>query len=406
MIKKSSIYHLPVGNGDMTLLKIASNNRYFYVLVDMYIRQSCTEKDDQCNVLDELHNLLEKDSDGRPYLDALVITHPDKDHIGGFEKYFYQGSPSNYTPAKSGEKDLIFIREIWSSPLIFRRKRKNHSLCEDAKAFNTEAKRRVELYRESKSVSSEGNRIRLIGEDIDGKTDDILDIVYKPEDIISKINEVSIKELTINIYGPLSDDEFEDSEALDKNRSSVILRWGIASHGYSDPTNFILLAGDASVEAWEIIWRKYKDAPQKLSYDLLLAPHHCSWHTLSHDSYSKSANPKVSESAKQALSQARTGAVIISSSDPIKDDDNDPPNFGAKREYDSIVSSANGTFLCLAGNVVNGEKAPSVLEYRLTNEGPQKVSETSSADSTSSAKKRTAATSSLIGHSGQAIGHG
>ena len=66
MVKKSSIYHLPVGNGDMTLLKIASNNRYFYVLVDMYIRQSCTEKDDQCNVLDELHNLLEKDSDGRP----------------------------------------------------------------------------------------------------------------------------------------------------------------------------------------------------------------------------------------------------------------------------------------------------------------------------------------------------
>ncbi len=406
MIKKSSIYHFPVGNGDMTLLKIASNNRYVYVLVDMYIRQSCIEKDDQCNVLDELHNLLEKDGDGRPYLDALVLTHPDKDHIGGFEKYFYQGSPIDYAPAKSGEKDRIFVREIWSSPLIFRRKRKSHSLCEDAKAFNTEAKRRVELYRKSKSISPEGDRIRLIGEDIDGKTDDILGIVYKPGDIINKINEVSIKELTINIYGPLSDDEFEDSEALDKNRSSVILRWGIASHGYSEPTNFILLAGDASVEAWEIIWRKFKDDPQKLSYDLLLAPHHCSWHTLSHDSYSKTDTPKVSESAKKALSQARTGAVIISSSDPIKNDDNDPPNFGAKREYDSIVSSANGTFLCLAGNVVNGEKVPSVLEYRLTNEGPQKVSETSSADSTSSAKKRTAATSSLIGHSGQAIGHG
>ena len=260
-------------------------------------------------------------------------------------------------------------------------------MCEDAEAFNTEAKRRVELYRESKSIGPEGDRIRLIGEDINGKTDDILDIVYKPGDIISKVNEVTIKELTINIYGPLSDDEFEDSEFLDKNRSSVILRWGIASHGYSEPTNFILLAGDASVEAWEIIWSKFKDDPKKLSYDLLLAPHHCSWHTLSHDSYSKSDNPKVSKSAKKALSQARTGAVIISSSDPIKNDDNDPPNFGANREYDSIVSSANGTFLCLASNVVNGEKAPSVLEYRLTNEGPQKVSETSSADSTSSAKK-------------------
>ncbi len=406
MPKKSSIYHFPVGNGDMTLLKIASNDCYFYVLIDMYIRQSCTEKDDQCNVLDELHNLLEKDSEGRPYLDALVLTHPDKDHIGGYENYFYQGSPGDYAPAKSGEKDRIFVREIWSSPLIFRRKRKNHSLCEDAKAFNTEAKRRVELYRESKSIGPEGDRIRLIGEDINGKTDDILDVVYKPGDIIGKVNEVTIKELTINIYGPLSDDEFEDSEALDKNRSSVILRWGIASHGYSDPTNFILLAGDASVEAWEIIWRKFKDDPKKLSYDLLLAPHHCSWHTLSHDSYSKSDDPKGSETAKKALSQARNGAVILSSSDPIKDNKNDPPNYGAKKEYDNIVSSANGTFLCLADNIENDEKAPSVLEYRLTNEGPQKVSKTAASGSTSSAKKRTAATTTLIGHSGQAIGHG
>lgn len=406
MVKKSSIYHLPVGNGDMTLLKIASNNRYLYVLVDMYIRQSCTEKEDQCNVLDELHNLLEKDSDGRPYLDALVLTHPDKDHIGGFEKYFYQGSPSDYAPAKSGEKDRIFVREIWSSPLIFRRKSKKHSLCEDAKVFNTEAKRRVELYRESKLIGAEGDRIRLIGEDIDGKTNDILGIVYKRGEVISKINEATLKELSIDIYGPLSDDEFEDNEALEKNRSSVILRWGIASHGYSDPTNFILLAGDASVEAWEIIWEKFKGSPQKLSYDLLLAPHHCSWHTLSHDSYSESNNPKVSETAKNALSQARTGAVILSSSDPIKDDKSDPPNFGAKKEYESIVSSAKGTFLCLADNIANGDTAPSVLEYRLTNAGPQKVSKTSSTDSTSSAKKRTAATSTLIGHSGQAIGHG
>lgn len=406
MVKKSSIYHLPVGNGDMTLLKIASNNRYLYVLVDMYIRQSCTEKDDQCNVVDELHNLLEKDSDGRPYLDALVLTHPDKDHIGGFEKYFYQGPSSGYVPAKSGEKERIFVREIWSSPLIFRRKSKNHSLCEDAKVFNKEAKRRVELYRESKSIGDEGDRIRLIGEDIDGKTDDILDIVYKPGDIIGKINEVTVKELTIDIYGPLPDEEFEDCEALDKNRSSVILRWGIASHGYSDPTNFVLLAGDASVEAWEVIWDKFKSDPKKLSYNLLLAPHHCSWHTLSHDSYSKSDDPKVSETAKKALSQAKTGAVILSSSDPIMNDKNDPPNFGAKKQYENIVSSVKGTFLCLADNITDGEKAPSVLEYRLTNEGPQKVSRTSSTGSNSTAKKRTTATSTLIGHSGQSIGHG
>ena len=34
---------------------------------------------------------------------------------------------------------------------------------------------------------------------------------------------------------------------------------------------------------------------------------------------------EVSEKARKALSQARDGATIVASSNPIKDDDNDPP---------------------------------------------------------------------------------
>ena len=34
---------------------------------------------------------------------------------------------------------------------------------------------------------------------------------------------------------------------------------------------------------------------------------------------------EVSEKARNALSQARDGATIVASSNPIKDDDNDPP---------------------------------------------------------------------------------
>ena len=131
MVKKSSIYHFPVGNGDMTLLKIASNARYYYVMVDMHIRQSSMVDEDKCDVFSELHNLLEKDSQGRPYIDALVLTHPDEDHIRGYKKYFHQGSPESYTPPKKGEKGCVFVNEIWSSPIIFRQ----HNLCDDARRF-------------------------------------------------------------------------------------------------------------------------------------------------------------------------------------------------------------------------------------------------------------------------------
>ncbi|WP_299194789.1 metallohydrolase [uncultured Amphritea sp.] len=407
MSKKSTISHIPVGNGDMTLMKIASNNIYHYVLVDMHIRQNGESDEDKCDALAALHDLLEKDDEGRPYVDVLILTHPDEDHIRGFRENFHQGSPDDYVVSRDGENDKIFVREIWSSPLIFRRKSKNNSLCKDAIAFRDEAKRRVELYKTEKKIGKQGDRIRLIGEDEDGKTDDILDIVYQNEDVIDTLNEVYINELSATVLGPLASEEFEDDTSPDKNRSSIIIQWGLASHGYTSPSNYILLAGDAGVEVWDVLWGKYKNNTEILQYDILLAPHHCSWHTLSHDSFSDTDNPQVSADAKSALNEARKGAVIVSSSNEIKNDKSDPPNYQAMNEYESITDGADGTFQCLSDYKPSNGKTPEVLTYKLTNSGPQEETKTSE-ESSSTAKKaaRTAATGTLFTGAGNAIGHG
>ena len=402
MSKTTTINHYPVGNGDMTLLKIASNNKYHYVLIDMHIRQNGECDDDKCNALDELYSMLEKDSKGRPYIDVLILTHPDEDHIRGYDNNFHTGCPDAYKFPTGDERDKIFVREIWSSPIIFRRKSKNHSLCEDAKSFNSEVKRRVNLYKDKKQIGVEGNRIRLIGKDENGKTDNIMDIVYECEDVINTLNEVTIKELSATVLGPLSDDEFEDDSSPDKNRSSIILQWGIASHGYSNPTNYVLLAGDAGVEVWEIIWKKYKGDKDKLKYDILLAPHHCSWHTLSYDSASECDDPKVSNDALSALSEARSGAVIVSSSNEVKDNKIDPPSYLAKQEYQKITSHVGGEFKCLEDHKPSKKKAPEVLTFRLTNSGPQALDESTEDNSKT---KRTASVSSVLTGT-EAIGHG
>jgi hypothetical protein len=68
---------------------------------------------------------------------------------------------------------------------------------------------------------------------------------------------------------------------------------------------------------------------------MIFCRHHTitSWHSLSYDSWSElGEDAEVSESARNALSQTRTGAVIIASSRPIEDDDNDPPSMRAKRD--------------------------------------------------------------------------
>ena len=72
---------------------------------------------------------------------------------------------------------------------------------------------------------------------------------------------------------------------------------------------------------------------------------------------------EVSGDARNALSQARSGATIIASCNPIKDDDNDPPCIRAKREYEAIADNAAGSFECVGERP--SEKSPDVMEFEI-----------------------------------------
>ncbi|MCY1447595.1 hypothetical protein D9M71_642240 [compost metagenome] len=126
-----------------------------------------------------------------------------------------------------------------------------------------------------------------------------------------------------------------------------------------------LTGGDAEVVIWQRLWDKYQDTPDVLAYDLLQAPHHCSWHSLSSDSWSTyKEEAQVCEEARNALGQARKGATIVASSKQILDDDNDPPCIRAKREYQSILRPVDGTFLCTGDG-----KRPGPIELEVQSGG-------------------------------------
>ena len=61
------------------------------------------------------------------------------------------------------------------------------------------------------------------------------------------------------------------------------------------------------------------------------------------------------------MAQARKGAVIVASSKAIKDDNVDPPCIRAKREYQSIIKDAGGSFVCVG----EPEMAPDVVEFEM-----------------------------------------
>ncbi|YAA65632.1 hypothetical protein ACH5Y9_07110 [Methylomonas sp. BW4-1] len=222
------------------------------------------------------------------------------------------------------------------------------------------------MYKNAKKIGEAGDRIRIIGKDENGKTDGLEAILTEVDKTFTKINERETQMIEVYVLGPLQAKDVEDEDRLSKNHSSVILQFKIAARPYGSKTNLFLCGGDAEVAIWRELWRKHQNAPHCLSYDILLTPHHCSWHTLSEDSWSRSKNPKVDEEAKSALSQAEPHATLVASSNVIKDDDIDPPCWGAKKQYENIASNVDGEFVC------TGTKDQEVIEIALTPEGPQK----------------------------------
>ena len=364
----ANITFFPVGNGDMALVRLADEPATT-ILVDINIRVAADDpKDDTRDVAADLRERLPRDEKGRPYVDAFLMSHPDKDHCTGLEAHFHLGPLDDYGDDKKPDaQKKIVIREIWSSPIVFRRASKDHVLCSDAKAFNCEARRRVTLFRNGKVL--EGDRILIMGEDKDGKTDDLTSILVRSGEAFNRINGKTNSLFSAHLLAPrLICDDDDEVEILTKNHSSVILNMTIASSAVRLDSCRFLTAGDAEVAIWERLWKRYKDTPKVLEYDLMETPHHCSWHVLSSDSWSElKEKAKVSPGARSALSQARFGAMIVASSNSIADDDCDPPCIRAQREYKDILSSVSGNFLCTSETP--NTWAPAPLDIEVTASG-------------------------------------
>ncbi len=247
-------------------------------------------------MIEQLRERLERDADGRLYVDAFLLTHPDKDHILGLAEHFHLGPPSEW----SEKADKILIREMWSSPIVFRRASRTHTLCDDACAWSAEARRRVRLFEEEGPRRARRHDL-ILGEDIDGKTDDLGEILVKAGESFAVIaNEDGA--FQANLLAPMLADDDAEAEELSKNNSSVIMVLELQGDGVAAAARY-LIGGDAEVAVWERMRGKYGD--DDLAYDILIAPHHCSWHSLSHDSWSDyGENAEVSEGARSALAQA------------------------------------------------------------------------------------------------------
>jgi hypothetical protein len=368
----NQIKYYPVDNGDQTLITVEENNYTTTILVDCNIRESSkgdsdpTQFDVKSDLLVSIKKRKANDVDAVPYVDIFILTHGDDDHLHGFENNFYQGNPKSYKK-KNKDDGEIMIDVLWFSPMVM-----GTATNEDEKCFNREAKRRIQLHRD-KSVDKDlpGNRIVIVGydanEDLDG-----LDLVRRvPGDVVARFNERDLKTFSIFLHSPYQH-QLTD-EQVDKNRVSVVFQARFKSSATSEVfATLAMFGGDADHYAWANILDKTKrhknDVNQQaLTWDLFLAPHHCSW-TFFNDT-PQGDHPSPVKTSLEVLDSRRGIAKVIASSKEILNNDDNPPHYKAKEQYVKKVKDDN--FLNTATSIKKG-KTPQPIIFEITPQGPMK----------------------------------
>lgn len=368
-----TITYFPVGNGDTSLIKLSDGTT---VLIDLNVTKASADKDDSTcyDVRGHLLRELRRDSQGRPHLDAFILTHPDQDHVRGVEGVFYLGDPSLYSK-EDKKADLIIVDELWFAPRIFCEFHKD--LTADARLVRKEAERRKKLYLSGGSVRDlPGNRIRVIGSTENDDLGGLEDVTTVPGRAISSINGSKKTDFEFFVHAPFKADT--DDEDGERNDTSIVLQARFTVDGERRAA-LAIFGGDAGCAVWESIIGRSQD--EALEWDLLLAPHHCSW-TFFSETPSEDENP--SDKILSFLDKHRTRALVIASSKPIKDDDDNPPHYIAAERYRQKVGAKN--LLC-TGEHPNTKK-PEPIYFAMTKNGPVKDSFAATSEVQSSAARR------------------
>ena len=360
----NKIKYYPVDNGDTSLITLKDNTT---ILIDCNFRKE-EKNSDGNNVYPVKKDLLDSIRKRKHYksIDLFVLTHPDQDHCRGFEKNFYQGDPDDYGKSNRDNEEII-IDEIWVTSMLF-----TWSVCSDANAIRSEVNRRKRLTGNDKN--KRGNRLRLVGYDEDRNLQDV--IQYVPGYEINSINDVTYDTFSIFIHAPFKKNLIKGKAIKDRNSASIVFQARFKDKNTDiDHSSYAIFGGDADHNNWKHIIKitERHNKGKYLRWDLLLAPHHCSWSYFNDTPYSNKENQTPKDHSIKLLKDYReNGGSVICSSKKVIEAKRNPPHKAAKDQYLKYLDSEKD-FFELA--IIPKEKSPEPIEFIMTNKGPQKSTE-------------------------------
>lgn len=308
MTRENKLTILATGNGDSILIEAFGRR----ILTDVNYRGEAQDGGNgDCPDIGEVVREACYDD----HLDLFVLTHPDADHVRGFDALFHVGPPETHDPDPDDGPAKIVVDEIWCSPYAA-----NPAYTEESKIVVDEIRRRKSL-RGTVEGNKPGNRLRILDTagDVSG--------VFSPN-----LNWELLAPTPAEADIPAGDEDCRPSS----NGSSLVIRWNVVVDGRDNP---ILLGGDSTVDIWERIRDdNLNDTPGRLTWQVLVPPHHTSRYTLGRKDENDTF--EFSDKAIEGLSGQQGSGWCVSSSKEIKRNDDDPPSWSAKQRYLKIL--ANG----------------------------------------------------------------
>jgi beta-lactamase superfamily II metal-dependent hydrolase len=357
--ERSNDHLFPVDNGDSVLISLSDGAN---ILIDLNVTEDSRKIDipGRFHVHQHLLSLLPKDNTYKiPYLDTFILSHPDQDHCRGFGSVFYIGDPILYSE-NNKKNGLIRVDELWFTPRLFNRT--ESQLSDDAKLFRKEANRRINLHKSgSPDASKPGNRVLIIGSTDHCNLEGLEHVTFYPGQSVSIINNSRKSNFQFFIHAPFKDDV--DDVQCERNLTSVVLQASFDTSRVQRAA-LAIFAGDAGCRNWkDIVGRSNYET---LEWDLLLAPHHCSWSFFCEQPYKENKSPQNAPIA--LIGKRRKGAIVVSSSKILRNDEDNPPHWAAAEIYKQAVSESN--FYVTAHHP--NKETPKPLVFRVTDNGLQK----------------------------------
>lgn len=317
------ITFFPLGNADTCLIDLANGSKMLFDYANMRSGDDDKKADLPTLLREDLKNAK------RDHYDVFAITHADNDHVQGASEFFYLDHAQKY----QGE-GRVKIEELWVPAALI--VESNTELPEDGKILKAEAKHRLEnnygirvfsrpdrlkTWLESKGIAIEDRRhlISDAGQLVPGfsKNDDGVEFF---------------------IHSPFAvhvGDKIED-----RNECSLMFQVVFAS-GELDTKFF--LCGDTKYERLlEIVNSTIAHKrPERLEWDILDIPHHCSYNALSSEKGKDITEPLPE--IKLFMDSCSKNCKLIGCCDPIPSEDTDqPPHRQAAAYYALLASENNG----------------------------------------------------------------